>query len=102
ATTYKCGNTPCSTPLSEIRCSAQQPIMQQSHQSTMSSCFINQHQQTQALFNTNNPYESIPSNKQQIIHSSDDESNSSIISSDEVEFELHDEQIRAMAAILPG
>ncbi|KAK0073258.1 hypothetical protein PV326_013596 [Microctonus aethiopoides] len=55
----------------------------------MSSCFINQYQETHPLLDTNNPYESVPSNKE-FIHSSCDESNSSIISSDENEFEIRD------------
>ncbi|KAK0072048.1 hypothetical protein PV326_000513, partial [Microctonus aethiopoides] len=76
------------------------PIMQQSHQSTNS--FINQDQPVQAFLDTNNPYESVPSNQRQTIHTSSDESNSSIISSDEDDFVIRDEQIRAMAAILPG
>ncbi|KAK0169222.1 hypothetical protein PV327_011702, partial [Microctonus hyperodae] len=102
-TTSKYGYTPTSIPLSEKPYNTQKPIMQQSHQSTISSCsFINQHQQKQALFDSNNSYESVPNNNQEIIHNSCDKSYSSIISSDEDGLEMSDEQIREMAATLPG
>lgn len=68
----------------------------------MSSCVIDEQQKTQAVFDGKNRYELVSNNDRKIVPSSCDESSSSVSSSDEDQFQITVQQIRAMAATLPG
>ncbi|KAK0077399.1 hypothetical protein PV325_003995, partial [Microctonus aethiopoides] len=102
SSTEKNGVALSRTPLSLIIYDAQNPIMEQPHNATMSSCVIDEKQKTQAVFDGKNRYELVSNNDHEIVPSLCDESSSSVSSSDEDQFQITVQQVRAMAATLPG